>query len=73
MSQKRTINPVFKKVKTRKYLDDGTYTRGLFFTKDCLFCKNEFEAQRQETAFCSQRCQKAYQRKIILNKRTQEP
>lgn len=73
MNKKRTINPVFKKVATIKYFEDGSYKRGLFYEKDCKFCQKGFVAERQETAFCSQRCQKAYHRKISLEQRNQEP
>lgn len=67
--QKRTINLEFISANTSKRVEGGGYMRGLFYDKICLFCKNEFEAQRQDTAFCSQRCQKAYTRKqrIIKN------
>ena len=70
--KKRTVNPFYYEVSTRKYDEDGSYQHGLFYSKPCLFCKEEFEARRQETAFCSQRCQKAYQRKINLEQRHQE-
>jgi|GEM_PF-4139677 len=70
--QKRIINLEFISVKTIKRVEGGAYMRGLFYNKSCLFCRNEFEAQRQEAAFCSQRCQKAYTRKQRIIKSTSE-
>lgn len=35
---------------------------GMFYKKNCLFCKKEFEARRVDTSFCCQGCQKAHLR-----------
>lgn len=49
----------------REYLIDprlpGAYRKwdNFFYTKQCLYCRKEFEARRVDTAFCSQNCQKA--------------
>lgn len=38
---------------------------GLFYRKECLYCKGNFEARRVDTAFCSHNCQKAYRRREL--------
>ncbi|AEI49676.1 hypothetical protein Runsl_3302 [Runella slithyformis DSM 19594] len=36
---------------------------GMFYRKECLYCKVNFEARRIDTAFCTHNCQKAYRRR----------
>ncbi len=69
---KRTVNLEFISVKTSRPLEGGGYQRGLFYKKSCKFCQTEFNAQRQDTAFCSPRCQKAYKRKSNLEQQNTE-
>lgn len=64
-------NYQFEKVqkgKTIRYYDSdyrGYVTErfsGMYYTKMCLYCSKGFEAQRVDTSFCSQSCQKAHLR-----------
>lgn len=41
------------------------YLVGMFYQKECQFCKVQFEARRMDTAFCSPNCQKAYRRRQL--------
>ncbi|WP_273210555.1 hypothetical protein [Runella zeae] len=41
------------------------YQVGMFYQKECSFCKVQFEAQRMDTAFCSPNCQKAFRRRQL--------
>lgn len=41
------------------------YEIGMFYQKECLFCKKQFEARRDDTAFCSPNCQKTYRRRQL--------
>lgn len=54
--------------KNKRHLDReyGYYHEiGMFYQKECLFCKKQFEARRMDKAFCSPNCQKAYRRRQL--------
>lgn len=54
--------------KNKRHYDSSCgeyYEVGMFYQKECLFCKVNFEAQRVDRAFCSHNCQKAYKRKQL--------
>ncbi|WP_247236090.1 hypothetical protein [Telluribacter sp. SYSU D00476] len=58
----------FKKVQKDKIIhhyDDYRYTEnliGLFYTKECQYCRKEYEGKRVDSTFCSPGCQKAHLR-----------
>lgn len=63
----RNYNFVSVKKNKVHYESDGSrYTEhGLFYLKECLYCKVNFEAKRVDRAFCSHNCQKAYRRRQL--------
>lgn len=64
--KKSNRNYDFISVKRNKRCYDSSYGEyyevGMFYQKECSFCKTQFEARRMDTAFCSPNCQKAYKR-----------
>lgn len=68
--EKKKSNRNYKYISVKKnikrYDDEYTYVEiGMFYRKECLYCKVNYEARRVDTAFCSPNCQKAYRREQL--------